>query len=250
MNGIREGNLSQKGLNYLNTRVKKTFTNKNILTVVTTNKAVDEINTDNLRKLKGKKYQYLATIKDNFDQKSCLAEPELFLKVGCQIMFLVNNKNIFKNGDLGKVISLKNDEIVVELPNGKECVVDKYKWENQIYVWNNKTKKLTIEVVGSMEQYPIKLAYASTIHKLQGMQFDRLRFIPNRVFANGQVYVALSRCTSFEGLELISPLKMEQILVDSRVVNFMNIYSPRKYDIFWFSDRLLKGWFKQSKFYS
>lgn len=192
------------------------------MTLEPTNRQVDSANFDALRKLKGKKYTYQAKIEGQFHEKNCPAEPSLELKEGAQIMFVANHKNgLYVNGSMGFVVWLDDDEIEVELEDGNTHLLERFKWENNIYIWDAKTRQLGFETVGSLEQYPIKLAYAVTVHKSQGLQFDRLVIGNGNFFANGQLYVALSRCTNLNGLILKRPLIPKDVMVDNRVLNFM-----------------------------
>lgn len=223
LNHVRTGQVTSQDFEILNSRVNPSFTPGNdfYMTLEPTNRLVDATNFDSLKKLKGKKHTYKAKIEGQFNEKNCPAEPDLELKEGAQIMFVANHKDgLYVNGSMGKIIGL-DDEIEVELENGNTHMLERFKWENNIYVWDAKTRKLSFETVGTLTQYPIKLAYAVTVHKSQGLQFDRLVIGNGNFFANGQLYVALSRCTNLNGLILKRPLAPKDVMVDNRVLNFM-----------------------------
>ena len=154
--------------------------------------------------------------------KSAPTENTLELKEGCQVMMLKNDSNKrYVNGSIGKVKRLSNDKIVVTV-HDINVELEKAEWEQVEYKYDKETKKVEPTVIGTFIQYPIKLAWAITIHKSQGQTFDQVVVdLGNGAFAHGQTYVALSRCTSLNGIILKQNVRWNDIIVDNRVVKFM-----------------------------
>lgn len=193
------------------------------------NKKVDEINNNRLAALETPDYQYFAKIDGDFHEKLAPTSPVLILKVGAQVMFLKNDpEKQFVNGTLGKISYLDEDTIKVLIQEHgdkpKEISVDRMEWEFVKYGMDEKNPgEITASVLGTFKQYPLRLAWAITIHKSQGKTFDRviLDLGTKGAFEYGQTYVALSRCTSLEGIVLKQPLKPTDIMVDQRIVDFL-----------------------------
>lgn len=229
LNEIRNNTISEESLELLNSRVGAKFPEDTdyVVYLTTLNESVNEINMERLSSLKGKLYTWEAYIEGDFDESSLPGELILSLKKGAQIMMLNNDsKGRWVNGSIGKVYSIKKgkdvDIIEVQFPDGRIEEVTPYTWEIFHYRYNEKKNIIESEIVGSFTQYPLRLAWAVTIHKSQGKTFDRVIIDLGRgVFAPGQVYVALSRCTSFEGIILRKPIKKGHILLDRRIVEFL-----------------------------
>ncbi len=210
LNGIRNNSLSQANFELLNSRLQRNFIppdNEGHITLTTHNNQADAINKKKLETLKERSKIYYAKINRDFPEHIFPAESELELKVGAQVMFLKNDtegKQYF-NGKIGTVTALNDDGIKVRC-KGEHYDIDvkKYEWKNTNYSLNPDTREIVENELGSFEQYPLRLAWAITIHKSQGLTFDKLVIDAENAFANGQVYVALSRCTSLEGLVLTS----------------------------------------------
>jgi ATP-dependent exoDNAse (exonuclease V) alpha subunit len=193
------------------------------------NKKVDEINRQRLDQLSTPEFQYLARIEGDFSEKLAPTSPMLKLKVGAQVMFLKNDpEKAFVNGTLGRISYLTEDKIrVAILDDGgdrKEIEVDRMDWEFIRYGMDEKNPgEIKATVLGTFRQYPLRLAWAITIHKSQGKTFDRvfLDLGEKGAFEYGQTYVALSRCTRLDGIFLRRPLRAEDILVDQRIVDFL-----------------------------
>ena len=215
LNGIRNNNISDENSRILNCRLKRHFipeNNEEYITLTTHNSQADEINQQRLRNIPGRSHTYRAEIIDEFPENSYPAERDLNLKVGAQVMFLKNDleSRKFFNGKIGTVTELNEDGIKVKCKDDyNEIKVQKSEWQNIRYKADPDTREITEEVLGSFIQYPLRLAWAITIHKSQGLTFDKVIIDAERAFAKGQVYVALSRCRSLEGLILKTPVSKE-----------------------------------------
>ncbi|MEM6265083.1 MAG: helix-turn-helix domain-containing protein [Bacteroidota bacterium] len=177
--------------------------------LTTHNRKADKINEKRLDELEGKSFVYKAIVRDDFPDKLYPIPMELHLKKEAQVMFIKNDptgEKRFFNGKIGKVSHLERDEIWVEFEDGEEIKVPTYDWENKRYQLDKATKEVQENVIGTFEHYPIKLAWAVTIHKSQGLTFEKAILDMAGTFAAGQLYVALSRLTSLKGLRLSSLL--------------------------------------------
>lgn len=212
LNGIRDNNISEENFRILNSRLKRFFApenNEEYITLTTHNDQSDEINRQRLKNIKAPEYIYKADISDEFPENSYPADKYLKLKVGAQVMFLKNDNEgrRYFNGKIGTVTDLEEDCIKVMCKDDFDVIkVTKSEWQNVRYKVNSDTKEITQQILGTFTQYPLRLAWAITIHKSQGLTFDKVIIDAERAFAKGQVYVALSRCTSLEGLILKSPV--------------------------------------------
>jgi len=197
---------------------------ENSITLSTHNHTADAINRRELNKLEEKLYSFKGEITGNFNEKALPADMQLDLKPGAQIMFIKNDTDPEKryyNGKLAVIKSINESEIKVTLEaSGTELLLVKETWENIQYILNAETHKVEEEVLGSFTQYPVRLAWAITIHKSQGLTFDRAVIDAGRSFAAGQVYVALSRCRTLEGLMLLSRIYPKSVLNDERIIAF------------------------------
>ncbi len=212
LNGIRNNSLTQENYSLLNSRLKRNFSppdKEEYITLTTHNSQSDEINKQKLHNLHGRSYSYRASVEGTFPGHMYPAEEYLELKVGAQVMFLKNDTEERKyfNGKIGAVTALEEDFIRVRCKGEDyDIEVQKYEWKNMNYTLNPDTRQIMEEELGSFRQYPLRLAWAITIHKSQGLTFDKLIIDAENAFANGQVYVALSRCTTLEGLVLTTPV--------------------------------------------
>ncbi len=212
LNGVRNNDLTFENYELLNSRLKRNFIpeeDEGYITLTTHNSQSDAINKGKLRDLDAQQITYLAKVDGNFPEHIFPAEQYLDLKLGAQVMFLKNDTEERKyfNGKIGTVTYLDNDTIRVKCKGEDYSIeVQKYEWKNMNYTLNPVTRQIEEEELGSFQQYPLRLAWAITIHKSQGLTFDKLIIDAENAFANGQVYVALSRCTSLEGLVLTSPV--------------------------------------------
>ena len=212
LNGIRDNKLTSNHLNLLNKRLDPLFsTNENdgYITLTTHNSQADQINAKKIGELKEKEFIFTAEIKDDFPPHMYPADVDLQLKKGAQVMFLKNDtedKQYF-NGKIGTVIELGSSEIVIQCEDDYQTIsVSKDGWENIHYKVDPVTREIEEEKLGSFKQYPLRLAWAITIHKSQGLTFEKLIVDAQKAFTNGQVYVALSRVTSLQGLVLTSSI--------------------------------------------
>ncbi len=220
LNEIRIGNISQEILDTLNKQVINEEEKEDVITLTATNAVANIINKSKLDEIKSKEFTFKATVTGKRLPKQYPTSEELHLKVGAQVIMITNDSNgRWVNGTMGVISSLKKDEIKVIIDN-MECSVEKYKWENSKYVLKN--GELTQEVIGVFKQYPIKLAWAVTIHKAQGQTYKSVLIdLGTGAFATGQTYVALSRCISLETLYLRRPIKFSDITVNQEAVDFM-----------------------------
>ena len=227
LNNLRNNEISQQDIQTLNQYVKPDFdlkTNKGFITLTTHNNKADTMNAQALEDLDGKLATYKPEITGDFPEKIFPVEEQLQLKVGAQIMFVKNDLSFDKhyfNGKMGVIKSLSSQEILVHFPEENKTIeVEKYEWQNIRYKVDETTKEIEEEVLGTFVHYPIKLAWAITVHKSQGLTFDKAALDVSQVFLPGQAYVALSRLRSLEGLILLSPLRMNGISNDQDVMDY------------------------------
>lgn len=227
LNNLRNNQIAAEDIQVLNQYVKPDFdlkANKGYITLTTHNAKADTINTKALQDLEGKLYTFKPEITGNFPDKMFPLEEQLQLKLGAQVMFVKNDLSFDKhyfNGKMGIIESLSSHEIRVHFPDENKTIeVDKYEWQNIRYKVDELTKEIEEEVLGTFVHYPIKLAWAITVHKSQGLTFDKAAIDVSQVFMPGQAYVALSRLRSLNGLVLLSPLHMNGISNDQDVMHY------------------------------
>ena len=196
------------------------------ITLSSRNAIVDQINQKQLRALDDIEFSYMATVSGNFNPRFFPTETLLKLKLGAQVMFVKNDPTKkFVNGTIGKVIKISEDEIhvAIEGKDGRSKIinVEKVEWEILKYKTNETTNNIESEVAGTFKQYPLKLAWAITIHKSQGKTFDKIIIdLGKGAFEHGQTYVALSRCRTLDGIVLKQPIRPRDIMVDERIIEF------------------------------
>ena len=228
LNEVRENRLTANGLTMLNSRYckeEKVLNSEGVIRLTTHNLTANNYNEQRMDSLKGKRYTYEAEITGTFPESSYPAEKTLELKKGCQVMFLKNDTQgaRYYNGKLGIITSLDDDHIKVRgLDDDTEVEVTPDIWTNARYVIDKESKEIREEIDGEFRQYPLRLAWAITVHKSQGLTFDRAVIDVNAAFAAGQVYVALSRLRSLEGLLLTAPLSPAAVKTDVAVTQYMN----------------------------
>lgn len=227
LNNIREGKTSVEDLQRLNERYDPTFQPKegsDYIRLTTHNRMAESYNEDQLRNLPAKAYTFSAETEGNFPEYNYPTDFNLTLKVGAQVMFIRNDNNgRYYNGRIGHITHVDNEKISVLCPGDEEDFeVEVETWENTKYTLNEKTKQIEAEVQGTFKQYPLRLAWAITIHKSQGLTFEHAIIDAQSSFASGQVYVALSRCKTLEGLVLASPIGKTAIINDNRVSEYIS----------------------------
>lgn len=230
LNNIRNNQCSNEDMDYLNQHYIEDFNPKEgeqYITLTSHNKLADSINQEELVKLAGKMHNVKAIVKDDFQQGAYPTEETLTLKVGAQVMFIKNDvgeDRKYFNGKIGivKELLLDKHQVVVGFADRSEdVVVRRETWENIKYKYNKGEDKIEEEVLGTFSQFPLRLAWAITIHKSQGLTFEKAIIDAGTSFAAGQVYVALSRLTGLEGLVLRSKIPPHSIRTDYQVVDFM-----------------------------
>ena len=228
LNQIREGHPTSEVLSVLNNHYKPTFIPKPeepYIRLTTHNQLANYYNDTELKKLSGRSYLFHAEISGTFPDFSYPTAETLELKQGAQVMFVKNDpsaEHLYYNGRIGRVTYVDAYKILVLCDGDNDAIeVEPLEWENTRYTLNEETREIETEVQGVFKQYPLRLAWAITIHKSQGLTFDRAIIDANQSFAPGQVYVALSRCRSLEGLVLASPLGTRAIINDERVDSYI-----------------------------
>ncbi|OXG05639.1 helix-turn-helix protein [Flavobacterium araucananum] len=227
LNNLRNNQITPQDIQVLNEYVKPDFDLKNnpgYITLTTHNAKADSINEQAIGDLAGNEFAYQPFIVGDFPEKIFPVEENLKLKIGAQVMFVKNDASFEKryfNGKMGVVKSLSPEEIFIHFPEENKTIeVEKYEWKNIRYKVNEHTKEIEEEVLGTFAHYPLKLAWAITVHKSQGLTFEKAALDVSQVFLPGQAYVALSRLTSLSGLILLSPLQMNGISNDQDVMDY------------------------------
>ena len=200
------------------------------ITLATRRDTVDSINDEHMKALKTPEYVYEGTIEGDFPENSLPTALNLVLKEGAQVIFIRNDKQgRWCNGTIGIVTRLSENSVFVALETGEEMRVECEVWENMQYSYNEKEKKVEEKVLGSFSQIPIKPAWALTVHRSQGLTFNHVVIdFAGGAFTGGQTYVALSRCTSLEGITLLKPLSERDIIVNMAVVEFSRQFNNRQ----------------------
>ncbi len=231
LNKIRNNQTTNDDLEDLNSHYKEDFVapkDEQYITLTSHNRLADKINQEQLDSLDSKLYQIKSIITDDFQNSMYPVDEMLSLREGAQVMFIKNDvgeDRRYYNGKIGTVkeINIDKHKVIVTFPNGEEDVeVKRETWENIRYSYNKGEDKIEEEVLGTFSQFPLRLAWAITIHKSQGLTFEKAIIDAGTSFAAGQVYVALSRLTGLEGLVLRSKIPNHAIRTDFQVVNFMN----------------------------
>jgi len=238
LNGIRNRSCTDEDIVRLNENYQEDFVPPDdgfCITLTSTNDLAANRNLQKLDALPGLAIELHGVLSGEFDRSSLPAEENLIFKPGAQVMLVNNDKyGRWVNGTIGRIVGLEKGEegeteIMVSLQDGTVVEVLPHTWELFTYEYDRATKRISTKKTGSFTQYPVRLAWAVTIHKSQGKTFDRVVIDMGRgAFAHGQVYVALSRCTNFDGITLTKPLKKNHILMDWRVAQFLAAFQYGK----------------------
>ncbi len=201
-----------------------------VITLATRRDTVDSINDDHMQALKTPEYVFEGAIEGDFPENSLPTAYHLALKEGAQVIFIRNDKEgRWCNGTIARITRLNENSVFVALESGEEIRVDQEIWENVLYTYNEKEKKVEEKILGTFSQIPIKPAWALTVHRSQGLTFNRVVIdFAGGAFTGGQTYVALSRCTSMEGITLLKPLSERDIIVNLAVVDFSRQFNNRQ----------------------
>jgi ATP-dependent DNA helicase PIF1 len=234
LNAIRTNQINNEHITTLNARYDENSGSQDnfTLTLTTTNALADTVNEARLTQLKGRTVTYEGSFTGDFLPKDAPTAQDLDLKVGAQVM-LLNNDSVKRwvNGSIGKLTQIKkeageNDTLVIEMPNKTKVPVSPHSWEAHAFELDPETKKVEARTKGTFTQYPLKLAWAVTIHKSQGKTFDQVILDLGRgTFAHGQLYVALSRCRSLNGITLKQRIQPRHVIMDTRVQAFMHQFA-------------------------
>jgi len=228
LNSVRSGRPSMEAIKALNSRYEPHFVpsaDEGYIRLTTHNQIADNYNAQQLSLIDEPIHSFDAEVSGNFPEYAYPTELRLDLKVGSQVMFVKNDpssEHRYFNGKIGVVTDFFEEYILVQCPGDDEKIaVEPLEWENCRYVINEQTQEMETEVVGIFKQYPLRLAWAITIHKSQGLTFDKAIIDAAAAFAAGQVYVALSRCRTLEGMVLATPLRQDAVITDVRVEEYI-----------------------------
>ena len=230
LNSVRSGRPSQSVIDALNQRWLPSFSpdpEEGYIRLTTHNATANSYNEQQLEQIDEPCHRFDAEISGNFPEYSYPTDLQLELKKGAQVMFVKNDPSAdrkYYNGKIGHIVEIIDDIIIVQCPGDDEPVaVEQLEWENAKYIINEQTQEMETEVQGTFRQYPLRLAWAITIHKSQGLTFEKAIIDAAASFASGQVYVALSRCRTLEGMVLATPLRQSAVMTDLRVEDYIEL---------------------------
>jgi DNA-directed RNA polymerase subunit F len=227
LNQVRDNRLDESSIADLNQRYIQDFTpgeDQGYITLSTHNRSAESINQTRLQALAKKEHRFKAEISGDFPKHIYPTQATLLLKEGAQVMFVRNDpsaEKLYYNGKIGKITKISSKNIhVICLGDKQEIVVEPVDWQNIKYIVNEENKEIEEDIIGKFKQYPLKLAWAITIHKSQGLTFEKAIIDAKAAFAHGQVYVALSRCKTIEGMVLSSPISSRGVETDEAIMCF------------------------------
>jgi len=227
LNHFRMNNITENDLSLLNRQYQPNFdllANEGYIYLTTHNHKADRVNKKALEKLPGKIFRFKANVEGDFNEHSFPVDPVLGLKEGAQVMFIKNDysgNQAYFNGKIGKIEYIDDEHIEVAFTDGSPpATVEPYTWENKKFAIHAETKEIEERITGTFTHYPLKLAWAITIHKSQGLTFEKAMIDISQVFAGGQTYVALSRLTSLKGLVLAQPVRWDGPEADQHLFDF------------------------------
>ena len=227
LNNLRNNKISKSDLEVLNQYVQPDFDatkHEDYITLTTHNNDADRINKEALNRLNSNSKFYGAEVTGSFPEHLFPIDERMELKIGAQVMFIKNDispDKAFFNGKMGRIVTIESDEIEVNFPQENKTIsVDKYEWNNIQYTLDQTTNEVEEKILGTFVHYPLKLAWAITVHKSQGLTFDKAILDVSKVFVPGQAYVALSRLRSLDGMVLLKPIQMNGLNNDINVVEY------------------------------
>lgn len=260
LNNVREGQVSLSDLSLLDSRLDKDYlpdVDDNVVTLMTHIKDVDKRNKTMLEELSGSEETYIGVKSGGWYGKRLPAPKELHLKVGARVMFVSNDNDMgdYQNGTMGRVTNMYYAHIEVMTDDGRRTLLGTATWHQYDYFVDEKTKTIYTQERATYKQFPLKLAWAVSIHKSQGLTFEKVAINASKAFAFGQVYVALSRCKTLEGIHLLAKIPYQKIVADPIVKTYMdsidsdgNVILPDEFEVIKYENKPLIVYISDKKF--